>query len=71
MAQHGQLVGFDAVTETLVDIFAARIIDPTTVARGALAHTASVARLLLATDVMVPEAPEARTLRDEGDAVSA
>jgi chaperonin GroEL (HSP60 family) len=53
--QQGPMIGFDAVTETLVDMFAAGIVDPTKVARSALVHASSVAGLLLTTDVMVTE----------------
>jgi chaperonin GroEL len=51
-------MGFDAVTETYVDMLEAGIIDPTKVTRTALQNAASVAGLMLTTEVMVAELPE-------------
>jgi len=51
-------VGFDAVSETYVDMVEAGIIDPTKVTRTALQNAASVAALMLTTEVMVAELPE-------------
>ncbi|MBL8660094.1 MAG: chaperonin GroEL [Rhodospirillales bacterium] len=51
-------VGFDAQTETYVDMFKAGIIDPTKVVRTALQDAASVAGLLITTECMVAERPE-------------
>ena len=59
------------MTETLVDMFAAGIIDPTRVTRSALAHAASVAGLLLTADVMVTEPGGDSMLRQVSDAVTA
>jgi len=53
--------GFNATTQTYEDLVAAGIIDPALVARTALQHAASVAGLLLTTDVMVTE------LKDDDD----
>ncbi len=50
--------GFDAATETYVDMIEAGIIDPTKVTRTALQNAASVAGLMLTTEVMVAEIPE-------------
>ena len=50
--------GFNAETETYEDMLKAGIIDPTKVARSALQNAASVAGLLLTTEVMVAEIPE-------------
>jgi len=50
--------GFNADTETYEDLLKAGIIDPTKVARSALQNAASVAGLLLTTEVMVAEIPE-------------
>ncbi|HXF91923.1 MAG TPA: chaperonin GroEL [Nitrospiraceae bacterium] len=50
--------GFNAQTEEYTDMLKAGIIDPTKVARCALQNAASVAALMLTTEVMVTEIPE-------------
>lgn len=51
-------MGFDAATETYVDMLQAGIIDPTKVTRSALQNAASVAGLMLTTEVMICDIPE-------------
>ncbi len=51
-------IGFDAQSESYVDMFQAGIIDPTKVVRTALQGSASVASLLITTEAMVAEKPE-------------
>jgi chaperonin GroEL len=51
-------VGYDAATATYVDMVKAGIIDPAKVSRTALQNAASVAGLLLTTDLMVTEYDE-------------
>jgi len=51
--------GFDAETNEYVDMMVAGIIDPTKVERVALQHAASIASLLLTTEVIVTDGPEA------------
>jgi len=51
-------VGFNALTRQLEDLVAAGIIDPTKVVRTALENAASIAALLVTTDVTVSELPE-------------
>jgi chaperonin GroEL len=51
-------MGFDAAVEKYADMFEAGIIDPTKVTRCALQNAASVAGLMLTTEVMVTEIPE-------------
>ncbi|MBI5181745.1 MAG: chaperonin GroEL, partial [Nitrospirae bacterium] len=51
-------VGFDASKEEYVDMLKAGIIDPTKVTRCALQNAASVASLMLTTEVIVAELPE-------------
>ena len=51
--------GFDAETNEYVDMMQAGIIDPTKVERVALQHAASIASLLLTTEVLVTDSPEA------------
>ncbi|HEY4425664.1 MAG TPA: chaperonin GroEL [Pyrinomonadaceae bacterium] len=50
--------GYNAVTGEIVDLAAAGIIDPTKVVRTALQNAASIAGLLLTTDLAVTDAPE-------------
>jgi len=50
--------GFNAATETYEDLVKAGVLDPTKVVRIALQNAASVAGLLLTTDVMVGEKPK-------------
>ena len=50
--------GFDAETNEYVDMMLAGIIDPTKVERVALQHAASIASLLLTTEVIVTDGPE-------------
>jgi chaperonin GroEL len=50
--------GYDAYVEDYVDMMEAGIIDPTKVTRIALQNAASVAGLMLTTEVMITEIPE-------------
>ncbi|KAA0972199.1 chaperonin GroEL [Aureimonas fodinaquatilis] len=50
--------GFDAYSETYVDLVQAGIIDPTKVVRTALQDAASVAGLLVTTEALVAEVPK-------------
>ena len=51
-------MGYDASTDTYVDMVAQGIIDPTKVTRIALQNAASVAALLLTTEALITEMPE-------------
>jgi len=51
--------GFDAETNEYVDMMKAGIIDPTKVERVALQNAASIASLLLTTEVIITDGPEA------------
>jgi chaperonin GroEL len=51
-------MGFDAASETYVDMIQAGIIDPTKVTRSALQNAASVSSLMLTTEVMIADIPE-------------
>jgi chaperonin GroEL len=53
-----QNFGFDAQKEEYVDMLHAGIIDPTKVTRSALQNAASVAGLMLTTEVMITDLPE-------------
>ena len=52
------MMGFDAASETYVDMIQAGIIDPTKVTRSALQNAASVSSLMLTTEVMIADIPE-------------
>jgi chaperonin GroEL len=58
--------GFDAQSETFVDMVKAGIIDPTKVARVALQNAASIAGLMLTTEALVNEVPEKRKAQAAG-----
>jgi chaperonin GroEL len=57
-AEKNENVGFNAVTEELEDLVKAGVIDPTKVTRTALQNAASIAGLMLTTEVMISELPE-------------
>jgi chaperonin GroEL len=50
--------GFNASTQTYVDLVRAGIIDPALVAKTAIENAASIAGLMLTTDVIVTELKE-------------
>ena len=52
-------MGYDAASEAYVDMVSAGIIDPTKVTRIALQNSASVAALLLTTEALITDLPEA------------
>lgn len=51
-------IGFDAKSETYIDMIKVGIVDPAKVTRTALQNAASIAGLLLTTEAMVSEIPE-------------
>jgi chaperonin GroEL len=55
LLEKGKNIGYDANTGQFVDMFKAGIIDPTKVARTALEMAASIAGLMLTTNVLVTE----------------
>ena len=57
LADKGDTMGFDARTETVVDMFDAGIIDPCKVTRTALEKAASVAGTLLTTECVITNLP--------------
>ncbi len=62
----GKNIGYDAATDEYVDMFTAGIIDPAKVARVALQNAASVAGLMLTTDVLCTEYKEDAEKNVEG-----
>jgi len=67
LEQKSNTYGFDAQTETYVDLVSAGIVDPTKVVRTALQNAASIAAILITTEAMVAERPKA----DSSPAMSA
>ena len=63
-------MGFDARTGQFVDMYEAGIVDPTKVVRSALQNAASVAGLMLTTQVMVTELKEGKDAEAVHGAVS-
>jgi len=61
-------IGFDAATEKYVDMEKAGIIDPTKVTRSALQNAASVAGLMLTTEVLITEIPDDKPAGGPGGA---
>ena len=57
-AEKNENIGFNAVTEEFEDLVQAGVIDPTKVTRTALQNAASIAGLMLTTEVMISEIPE-------------
>ncbi len=58
LLEKGETIGYDALTGQYVDMFKAGIIDPAKVARTALQNAASVAGLMLTTNVVIAELKE-------------
>ena len=57
-AEKNENLGFNAVTEEFEDMVEAGVIDPAKVTRTALQNAASIAGLMLTTEVMISELPE-------------
>ena len=58
--------GFNARTETYGDLYADGVIDPTKVSRVALEHAASIASMLLTTECLIVEKPQAESAHAHG-----
>ena len=58
--------GYNANTDTYVDMIATGIIDPTKVARSAIQNAASIASLLIITEVIICNKPDSNKTEDEG-----
>ena len=56
--QKSETIGFNANTGDYVDMFKAGIVDPTKVTRSALQNAASIAGLMLTTEVMITKIDE-------------
>jgi chaperonin GroEL len=57
-AEKNQNIGYNVVTEEFEDLVAAGIIDPAKVTRTALQNAASIAGLMLTTEVLISEMPD-------------
>jgi chaperonin GroEL len=51
-------IGYNVLTDEYVDMFAAGVIDPVKVVRGALENASSIASMILTTDVLITDMPE-------------
>ncbi len=56
--QNNPNIGYNVITGEYVDMIKAGIIDPVKVVRGALENAASIAGMILTTDVLITEIPE-------------
>lgn len=56
--QKNKNIGFNVLTGEYVDMIKAGVIDPVKVVRGALENAASIAAMILTTDVLVTDLPE-------------
>ena len=61
-------IGFNAMSDKLEDLVKAGVIDPTKVTRTALQNAASVAGLMLTTETIIAEKPEAKEKAPHGPA---
>ena len=51
-------IGFNVLTGEYTDMIKAGVIDPVKVVRGALENAASIAAMMLTTDVLITDVPE-------------
>jgi chaperonin GroEL len=56
--QNNKNIGFNVLTSEYVDMISAGVIDPVKVVRGALENAASIAAMILTTDVLITDIPE-------------
>src|SRR6185503_1043037 len=56
--QKNKNIGFNVLTSEYVDMIKAGVIDPVKVVRGALENAASIAAMILTTDVLITDMPE-------------
>jgi chaperonin GroEL len=57
-SEKNQNIGYNVITEEFEDLVAAGIIDPAKVTRSALQNAASIAGLMLTTEVLISEMPD-------------
>lgn len=56
--QKNNKIGFNVMTSTYVDIIKEGIIDPAKVTKSALENAASIAAMILTTEVLITDIPE-------------
>jgi len=56
--QKNKNIGYNVLTDEYVDMISAGVIDPVKVVRGALENAASIAAMILTTDVLITDIPE-------------
>jgi chaperonin GroEL len=56
--QKNQHIGFDVLSDQLVDLVKNGVIDPAKVTRGALENAASIAAMILTTEALITDVPE-------------
>ncbi|MFN3360999.1 MAG: chaperonin GroEL [Pseudanabaenaceae cyanobacterium] len=64
-------IGYNAITEEFVDMFAAGIVDPAKVTRSALQNAASIASMVLTTECIVVDKPEPKKAAPAGGGAGA
>ena len=57
-AQSNHRIGYNVMTNQFVDMIEAGIPDPAKVTRGAVENAASIASMILTTEVLITDAPE-------------
>ncbi|HEU4712914.1 MAG TPA: chaperonin GroEL [Pyrinomonadaceae bacterium] len=58
-SERNSRIGYNVLTETFEDLIAAGVIDPAKVTRSALQNASSIAGLMLTTEVLISDMPEA------------
>ena len=56
--QKNKNIGYNVLTDEYTDMIKAGVIDPVKVVRGALENAASIAAMMLTTDVLITDMPE-------------
>ena len=56
--QNNQNIGYNVLTNNYIDMIAAGIPDPAKVTRGAVENAASIASMILTTEVLITDVPE-------------
>ena len=57
-AKKNKNIGYNVLTDKYTDMIKAGVIDPVKVVRGALENAASIASMILTTDVLITDVPE-------------
>lgn len=65
-ASEGAYIGYNAMSEAYEDILGCGIIDLASVTRSAVQNAASIAAIILATEVLIADIPEPQSARPTG-----